>query len=241
MAIQTTYLKGTQHPWPSLLVLAPLLVVYETGVLFLGGAHPEALRNGADHWLRYALRAIGLSFFWIPPLVLLLVFAIWTLRRWRDRPHDLTEVISGILLESVIYSLGLWVVSRGLAPLMEGLGIPLAVAAGMDTALQQIVPYLGAGIYEEALFRLALFSALVWLLKRVDLSDAVATILAAFGSATLFSAAHHVGPYGQAYGNYLFTFRLLAGFYFALLFEYRGFGVAVTTHACYNVMVSVGV
>ena len=37
-----------------------------------------------------------------------------------------------------------------------------------------------------------------------------------------------------------FLFRLLAGMYFALLFELRGFGVAVGAHACYNVMVSVG-
>ena len=31
-----------------------------------------------------------------------------------------------------------------------------------------------------------------------------------------------------------------AGLYFALLFQLRGFGIAVGTHACYNVMVSVG-
>jgi hypothetical protein len=58
-------------------------------------------------------------------------------------------------------------------------------------------------------------------------------------SAVLFSTAHHVGPYGQAYSNYLFVFRLAAGLYFALLFELRGFGVVVGAHACYNVMVSI--
>ena len=52
-------------------------------------------------------------------------------------------------------------------------------------------------------------------------------LLAATASATLFSAAHHLGPYGQPYDNYLFLFRLAAGLYFALLFQYRGFGVAV--------------
>jgi membrane protease YdiL (CAAX protease family) len=58
-------------------------------------------------------------------------------------------------------------------------------------------------------------------------------------SAILFSIAHHLGPYGQTYSNYLFIFRLLAGLYFALLYELRGFGIVVGTHACYNVMVSV--
>ena len=56
----------------------------------------------------------------------------------------------------------------------------------------------------------------------------------------VLGAAHHLGPFGQDYGNYVFIFRLLAGLYFALLFHFRGFGVAVGTHACYNVMVSIG-
>ena len=56
----------------------------------------------------------------------------------------------------------------------------------------------------------------------------------------MFSAAHHLGPYGQAYSNYLFLFRVMAGLYFAVLYELRGFGITVGTHACYNVMVSVG-
>ena len=65
-------------------------------------------------------------------------------------------------------------------------------------------------------------------------------VLAAVASATLFSSAHHWGPHGQAYSNYLFLFRLVAGLYFALLYHARGFGIAVGAHACYNVMVSVG-
>jgi membrane protease YdiL (CAAX protease family) len=64
-------------------------------------------------------------------------------------------------------------------------------------------------------------------------------VLAALASATLFSTAHHVGPYGQPYSNYLFLFRLAAGLYFALLYHLRGFGIAVGAHACYNVLVSI--
>jgi membrane protease YdiL (CAAX protease family) len=82
---------------------------------------------------------------------------------------------------------------------------------------------------------------LLGLLRRCELSGVAATLLAAAGSAALFSAAHHVGPHGQPYSNYLFLFRLAAGLYFALLYQLRGFGIAVGAHACYNVMVSVGV
>ncbi len=74
----------------------------------------------------------------------------------------------------------------------------------------------------------------------MEVNGLLAVPLAATASALLFSAAHHIGPYGQAYSNYLFLFRLLAGLYFAVLFQFRGFGIAVGAHACYNLMVSIG-
>jgi hypothetical protein len=220
----------------------PLLAGYEVGVLCLGGGHPEALRNGADNWVRCGLTALGLPFFWVPPLVLLLLLLAWNLRRNTDRPDDLVGVLSGMGIESVSFALGLWGVSRALYPLMRHLGVELAVS-GPETepALRQVVTYLGAGIYEEALFRLTLFSGLVWLLRRVEAPWILSVGLAATASATLFSAAHHLGPYGQPYGNYLFLFRLAAGVYFAMLYQFRGFGVAVGAHAVYNLMVSIGV
>jgi membrane protease YdiL (CAAX protease family) len=102
-----------------------------------------------------------------------------------------------------------------------------------------VVTYLGAGIYEEALFRLALFSAIAAILRGLDMGQGLSVFLAAVSSAVLFSTAHHIGPYGQAYSNYLFLFRVAAGMYFALLYQLRGFGIAVGAHACYNLMVSI--
>jgi membrane protease YdiL (CAAX protease family) len=228
------------------------MVVYEAGVIWFGGPNPETVRNGADHWLRTGLSALGLSLFWIPPAMLTCVFVVGICGRRKDQPQDLVGLLSGMVLESVCYALGLWAVSRMLAPLLQRAGIelilppmvhmddsPAQLVNGTEPALRQVVTYLGAGIYEEALFRLALFSVLLKLLRRVDLGRLTAFLLAALGSAIVFSIAHHVGPYGQEYGNYLFLFRLLAGLYFALIFHLRGFGIAVGAHACYNVMVSV--
>ncbi len=167
-----------------------------------------------------------------------------------DRPGDLVGVLSGMVLESISFALGLWALSRVLAPLMVQAGIevtaamspvdePPPVLSAAEPALRQVVTYLGAGIYEEALFRLALFSGIVAVLRAVDLGQALSVILAALGSAVLFSTAHHIGPYGQAYSNWLFLFRMTAGLYFAFLYQLRGFGIAVGTHACYNLMVSI--
>jgi membrane protease YdiL (CAAX protease family) len=66
------------------------------------------------------------------------------------------------------------------------------------------------------------------------------TVAAVF-SATVFAAAHHVGPYGEPFDDFVFLFRAVAGLYFAALYQTRGFGVAVGAHACYDVLVGVAV
>jgi membrane protease YdiL (CAAX protease family) len=235
-----SYFRSTRHPWPCLLFVAPLLLAYEAGVLAVGGPHPETVRNGADNWLRVGLTRLGISWFWLPPAALLAVIVIWTLRRRQEKTADILGVLSGMVLESVAFAIGLWGLSRGLGPLLDQLGIELALPPPAEPALGQVITYLGAGIYEEALFRLVLFSGLVRLLRGIDVEGVLALGLAAAASALLFSAAHHVGPYGQPYSNYLFLFRLVAGLYFAALYQVRGFGIAVGAHACYNLMVSIG-
>jgi hypothetical protein len=241
MPSQSGYFQATRHPWPCWLFVLPLLGAYEAGVLMLGGEHPEALRNGADHWVRRGLMAVGLRWFWVPPVLLTLLFLIWIARRSQDCPRDLLGVLSGMVLESVSFALGLWGLSRALAPLLDQFTVAASLADGPDAGWRQILPYIGAGIYEEALFRLGLYAILLRLFRLLDAPLWLAGGAAALTSAVLFSAAHHIGPYGQAYTNAVFLFRLAAGLYFAFLFQWRGFGVAVGAHACYNVMVSIGV
>ena len=236
-----SYLAATRHPWPSVVFVGPLLLAYEAGVLWLERGQTDSVRAGVDQWIRLALRAARLPWGWLPPTMLLLALAGWAWRRRGDRPKDQIGVLSGMVLESVAYALGLWLLSRALGPLLEHAGVALSAAAATDAPWARVLPYLGAGLYEETLFRLALFSTMLGLLRALDTPPWVATMLAALGSATLFAAAHHVGPTGQPYANFLFLFRMLAGLYFAALFQLRGYGIVVGTHACYNIMISVGV
>jgi hypothetical protein len=233
------YLSATRHPWPSLLFLLPLLAAYEGGVLWLGGTHPEALRNGADTWLHWGLERFGLhQLYWVPGLIVVVLFG-WSLFRREDRPGDLVGTCSGMGIESVLFALGLWGVSRGLGPLLDRLGIVLDLPAQPNLALAPVITFVGAGIYEEVLFRLMLFPAGAALLRQTGLPTALALILSAAGAASLFAVAHHLGPYGEPFDSYAFLFRTLAGLYFTLLFQLRGFGVAVGAHACYDVLVGV--
>jgi membrane protease YdiL (CAAX protease family) len=241
MSANGEYLRATRHPWPCLLFLLPLLAAYEAGVYYLGGGQPEVLRNGADNWLRQGLALAGLrQHFWTPALLLALL-VVWNYLRWHDRPGDPVGVLSGMSIESVGFALGLWGISRTLGPLVDYFGLELSVAANTNPALGQVVTFVGAGIYEEMLFRLLLFSGLMLVLRRSSAGTALAVTVAALASALFFSAAHHLGPYGEPFEGYTFLFRTVAGLYFALLFQLRGFGIAVGAHACYDVVVGVTV
>src|SRR6185295_6669818 len=97
---------------------------------------------------------------------------------------------------------------------------------------------IGAGVYEETVFRLALLSGIAALLEKViGLGRWIAVGVAFVVSALLFSAMHHIPPYGDPLHLGVFTFRFLAGMCFAALFWFRGFAVAVYTHALYDLYV----
>jgi membrane protease YdiL (CAAX protease family) len=241
MPSSCSYFQATRHPWPCLLFLVPLLLSYEGGVLWLNAAHPEAVRNGADTWFRWGLEAFGLEQMYAAPALILVVLLGWSLVRMEDRPDDFLSIWTGMVVESVLFAVGLWGISRGLRPFLFRLGVELTLPSPGRQVAGQIITFVGAGIYEEMLFRLVLFAGLRWLLEFLGAPPPLPFLGAAAVSATLFSAAHHLGPQGEVFIGYVYLFRTLAGLYFACVFQLRGFGVAVGAHALYDVLVGAGV
>ncbi len=119
-------------------------------------------------------------------------------------------------------------------------------AAGSRSLLPNIVTGVGAGIYEELVFRLILICALMVLLQdMIGLSHQNAIVLAIMVSAALFSAHHHIiwidGHLGRSapFNWTEFGFRIIAGVYFAVLFAIRGFGITAGTHAFYDILATI--
>jgi len=117
---------------------------------------------------------------------------------------------------------------------------------GNKSLLADIVTGIGAGIYEELIFRLILICILMIVFQDIlQLSRRNSIILAVLVSAALFSAHHHIvfldGRFGQgAPFNWTeFGFRTIAGIYFAVLFAIRGFGITAGTHAFYDIIATV--
>ena len=106
-----------------------------------------------------------------------------------------------------------------------------------------IITGIGAGIYEELVFRLFLICILMFLFQDVlGLHRKNAVIFSVLLSAALFSAHHHIvflnGQFGQVapFSWPQFIFRTSAGVYFAVLFAARGFGITAGTHAFYDII-----
>jgi len=252
-----SYLRATRHPWACVFFVMPLLLGYEFGLVLMDAQNAHMLRNGADTWLRWLFSSLGIhGDIWVPGFVAAALI-VWSAVRRKDRPHDYTTVAVGMIVESAFFALVLWSLSRLLLPILDTMMFelssgPHALAellngvtcrAGSvtrnDPIIEQTIGYIGAGVYEETLFRLFLFSGLVWILTSADCPRSVAIVPAAFASAVAFAAAHHLGPHGESYEGFVFLFRTLAGLYFAFIYHFRGFAVAVGTHTLYDLFVGV--
>ena len=234
------YLSATRHPWASLVFLLPWVIVYEGGVLAMTDGQSASLRGGADEWLRLGLAQYGLGQAWVAPLILISILLSWSVWDWGKRPREPVAVAFGMMLESVIFAAALWAIARNFVPLLQEYGIPTA-SIRFNASAGEVVRYIGAGIYEEVLFRLGLFSGLYLLLRLVMLPSIVALVLAAVAAALAFAAAHHLGPHGETMATTRFLFRVTAGLFFTALYVVRGFGVAVGAHACYDILAGVSV
>lgn len=204
----------------SLVLIAPLFFIYEVGVLFAGSV------NGADVVTRAIYGALGRTNYLLASAALGLLFLLWIRRSQRQGVLRL-DVVMPILLEAAIYALTLGALVTLVLEKLLGLGLDLGEAINAA----------GAGVHEELVFRLLVCGGLIAALSRTRLSRRVIVVLALIVSSVLFSAAHHIGPYGEPYTQHAFAFRCLAGLVFGLVFYFRSLAHAVYAHTFYDLLV----
>ncbi len=234
-----SYWNDSRSPRYSLTFALPLLALYE-GLAAALSQSGEGVRNGADVLLKSgfsaAFGARGPLVFGALLLGATVTLIVLDLRRSKNALRAST--FAGMLAESVVLA--------GVFGGVVGLLTAQLVAPLQKLALGPLdqVPWptafmvsLGAGLYEELLFRVLLVSALLWLGKRVFGWGPVASgIFATMAGALVFSAFHYVGPYGDQLQLGSFVFRAVAGVAFSALYILRGFGITAWTHALYDVM-----
>lgn len=230
------YFRITRKHSYSLLFVLPLLLLYEVGAWGISGSN-SGIRNGADVLLRQALSLGGVQGTAAFAAVILVVGAVLiALERRRERVPLRAPVFAGMLAESAGYALLFGAVVGTLTQWMLG-GVRLAADGGVAqlSVRDQVVLSLGAGLYEELLFRVLLVGGLAALFAALGMRKKNAGIASALLAAFLFSAFHYIGPYAYPLELQSFVFRFVAGVAFSGLFLLRGFGIAAWTHALYDV------
>jgi len=241
------YWADSARPLICLAFVAPMLILYEAGVFWLG---PAAIRNGADVWLRALLDSIGFGQYFLLPLLTCGILLGWHHTR-RDPWQLSNRTIRLMWFESAVYALILLVAAQLQAELMGGTS-EAASTGGSDRFAQgatRLIGYLGAGVYEEVLFRLLPIPLVALALGRTGLNRRGSLIVAVAATSVLFALAHykldlellgmHIAlPYGDEFAWFSFTFRFTAGMLFGALFATRGFGIACGAHALYDLLVA---
>jgi len=232
------YWQASREPRYAIVFAFPLFLLYEGLSLLLTHSAVAGVRNGADVLLKTMFIAFGGRRGLIVFGALLCGAAAWLVARDMKRHSGPLKpaIIGGMLIESMAYAALFGVVVAELTALL--LRAPLMTVSGGAAALPlgtQLVVSLGAGIYEELLFRVLLVSGLTTLALLVGCTRPLAVGLAVVVSALIFSAFHYVGPLGDRWTPASFTFRAIAGVMFSILYVFRGFGITAWTHALYDV------
>jgi len=250
-----SYWTTSRAPRYSIVFALPLLLLYE-GLAAVLGETPGAanVRNAADVALKtpfYLLSgARGSIAFFATTIAVCIFLVARDLKRSKDRLRPRTFLL--MLGESAVLGALLGIVVGTITRELLG-----ALSAHVQFAIQGANPggaqplsamspgtklmlALGAGLYEELLFRVILVgglaAALGWMAgKRTWLTNTVAAVLGAL----IFSAFHYIGAYGDRLELASFTYRTIAGLAFSGLYLTRGFGITAWTHALYDVYVMV--
>jgi membrane protease YdiL (CAAX protease family) len=234
-----SYWELSRSPRYSLTFAVPLLLLYESLALALNQGSGAGIRNGADVLLRSLAAAVlgDRGPFLFGGLVALALIALAVRDRRRSSGPMRLRLFVLMLAESVVLAVLFGVVvGMVTAQLLNALP-PLAI--GQVTTMAWPVTFmvsLGAGIYEELVFRVFLVSGLLLIARSVfGWGKVAASTFAVITGALVFSAFHYVGAYGDPLELPSFVFRTVAGLAFSGLYVTRGFGITAWTHALYDV------
>lgn len=226
------YFVRAELPLHSLVFLLPLIVLYELGSRFVVAAsdpHHSEQRIIAFTLMRDFFNLFGATGKYLPALAVVGILFAWHLARgdsWKIDPSTLL----GMAAESVLLAIPL--ICLGIAMVRY---VPLAGSEWLDRVASAVIMSVGAGIYEELVFRLIAFTLLSLILIDVlGVGRTRAYLLMVVISSLLFAGYHYLGD--EPFSGRIFAFRTLAGAFFSLVFAFRGFGITAGTHTAYDIL-----
>ena len=227
-----SYLLQTRSSFYSFLFTIPLFFIYEIGILFLSKDDILVVRNGADFLMRSILESFGIIGLYGLGAIFLGGFIVTFIFFLKEKNNNniRADYLFIMIFESVCWALVLYfLLSKFMLVLMNPIG---------KTITQKVTLAVGAGIYEEFLFRVMLISGLTGIIGFVFLwRERARKTAALIIAAGIFSAFHFVGEYGDYFSIELFLLRFFAGTILGALYLARGFGITAYAHSIYDLIV----
>ena len=230
------YFAESRRPLAALAFCLPLVVAYEVGthLFHLDAGRGVETRIVAFTWVRAAFDGLGATGRLVAPaatVAMLLGWHVFARQPWRLRPATPAAMAAESLLLAVPLLLSAAVLSLAGRPASPLIGLDPALRDGLAGGVLAV----GAGVYEELVFRLIGFALLHALLRDgLGLGERPATAWTLAVTSLLFAAYHHVPAAGEPFAWDSFAFRSAAGAWLGMIFLARGFGLAVGSHAAYD-------
>jgi membrane protease YdiL (CAAX protease family) len=219
------YFERAERPLYGMIFLLPMMALFEIGTYF----HPS--EPIAFRFLQVFFHQLGSNARFLPALAVVGIMLAWHVAR-KDPWSIEWETLLGMALESALLAMPL--LALGIAFARWDIHLPLYTTGAVwrdDTVLS-----LGAGIYEELVFRLVLMTLLMLILADLFKCPQVwSNLLMVLVSAVLFSLYHYLGHEQPNLRS--FVFRTVAGIYFGVLFLTRGFGITAGCHIAYDIFI----
>tara|TARA_B100000941_G_scaffold252294_1_gene199324 strand:+ start:107 stop:802 length:696 start_codon:yes stop_codon:yes gene_type:complete len=212
----------------SLIITFPLFIFYEIGIFYMFQANIPYSKNGADVLIEEFINMLGLNGYYAASSILFIVFfLILYFQRKNFKTFKISsKYLSLMIMESFLYAVLLVLLLQN---------IYLSQGVNMNN-LNNFILSIGAGLYEELIFRFFLLfflsKSFIFIFKMKEFSSLLLSIIA---SSVLFSLFHYIGQ--ESFNSYSFTLRFIAGIYLSLIYINRGFGIVALTHAFYDLFV----
>lgn len=232
-----SYWTTSTSPLQVLVFLLPFVVFYEVGQAVwareLGGTSLEARRILSTFFEIFGVFGVHL-----PALALVTVLVTWQVMARRPWRVD-ARALGLMLAESMVWALPILVLAAMTGLLGSGGGGGGEGGIGSLSPGARATIAVGAGVYEELVFRFALIALVHMVL--VDLSGMRKKLgdWTAVGFSALVFAAYHRSDVGGELVTGAVIFYLASGVFLGSLFLGRGLGIAAGAHAIYDLIVLV--
>ncbi|MEC9372352.1 MAG: CPBP family glutamic-type intramembrane protease [Planctomycetota bacterium] len=244
-----SYLEVSQQPLHVLIFLLPLVILYELGAtLFLTGGEPGAIESiRAYRLLAEFFHAFGVGGIYLPGIARVVVLLVWHLLR-RDSWRVRWPALVAMLAESMFWTAPLLVLGQMIGSVIRSAqahaAAPVAIALAAAPSITDLswparaTLAVGAGLYEELLFRFVAITAIHFVaVDLLTMKDHVGKVVAVVLAAAAFALYHDVALDPGSVDFPRLAFYFAAGIYFGVIFALRGFGVVVAVHVIYDLVV----